>query len=142
MININKNKYETYLNIKLPILIVDSEATGVVPYQVSSPNFIGSKIISGNTIFLNNRHKLKKISLNQKIVLIENADPGFDWIFNFNLKGLVTKFGGTNSHMAIRCNELKVPAAIGVGEKIFEDLKNSEQLILNCLTKKIESLVK
>ena len=138
MININKRKHKTNLNIKLPILIVDSMSTGVVPYQVSSPNFIGNKIISGKTIYLNNRYQLKKISLNQRIVLIENADPGFDWIFNFNLKGLITKFGGANSHMAIRCNELKVSAAIGVGEKIFEELKDTEQLILNCLTKKIE----
>ena len=41
--------------------------------------------------------------------------------------------------MSIRCNELKIPAAIGVGEKIFEDIKNNQQLILNCALKKIES---
>ena len=81
---------------------------------------------------------LKKIDLNKKIVLIENADPGFDWLFSFDINGLITKFGGANSHMSIRCNELKIPAAIGVGEKIFEDIKNNQQLILNCALKKIE----
>ena len=40
--------------------------------------------------------------------------------------------------MSIRCNELKIPAAIGVGEKIFEDLKSNNQIILNCALKKIE----
>ena len=34
--------------------------------------------------------------------------------------------------MAIRCNELNIPAAIGIGEKIFEEIKNKEQIILNC----------
>ena len=82
---------------------------------------------------------IKGASLNKKIILIENADPGFDWLFNFNIKGLITKFGGANSHMAIRCNELKIPAAIGIGEKIFEEIKDKEQIILNCPLKRIET---
>ena len=86
-----------------------------------------------------NNHKIKRISLTNKIILIENADPGFDWIFNFNIKGLITKYGGANSHMAIRCNELKIPAAIGIGEKIFEEIKDKEQIILNCPLKRIET---
>ena len=48
---------------------------------------------------------------------IENADPGFDFIFSHNIKGLITAFGGPNSHMSIRCNEFGIPAAIGIGEK-------------------------
>ena len=40
--------------------------------------------------------------------------------------------------MSIRCNELKIPAAIGVGEKIFQDIRKNDQLILNCALKKIE----
>ena len=80
------------------------------------------KIIS-KIIYIDHDLNIKKINFRNKIVLIENADPGFDWLFNFNIKGLITKFGGANSHMSIRCNELKIPAAIGVGEKIFEDLK-------------------
>ena len=74
-----------------------------------------------------------------KIIVIENADPGYDWIFTYKIAGLITKFGGANSHMAIRCNELKIPAAIGVGEKIFEEIKNNEQIILNCPLKRIET---
>ena len=33
-----------------------------------------------------------------------------------NISGLITKNGGVNSHMAIRCQELNIPAAIGIGE--------------------------
>ncbi len=34
-------------------------------------------------------------------LIIESADPGYDWVFNFSLAGLVTKYGGSNSHMTI-----------------------------------------
>ena len=52
------------------------------------------------------------------IVLIESADPGFDWIFSHAITGLVTKYGGANSHMAVRCAEFGLPAAIGCGERL------------------------
>ena len=34
--------------------------------------------------------------MDNKIVLIENADPGYDFIFSHKILGLVTKFGGMN----------------------------------------------
>ena len=34
--------------------------------------------------------------------------------------------------MAIRCVELSIPAAIGCGERMFEKLKNSGVIYLNC----------
>ena len=64
--------------------------------------------------------------------MIENADPGFDWIFSKNPSGLITKFGGMASHMAIRCAELNLPAAIGCGEILFNQLKQSEKISLDC----------
>ena len=130
--------YKINLNIKLPLVLIDAKSVDVIPFQVSSPNFIGNKKIISKIIFIDNNIDFNKADLNHKIILIENADPGFDWLFNFPIKGLITKFGGANSHMAIRCNELKIPAAIGVGEKIFGDIRNNEQLILNCALKKIE----
>ena len=39
--------------------------------------------------------------------------------------------------MAIRCAELNIPAAIGVGEDIFNDLKKSDKISLDCKNKKI-----
>ena len=54
------------------------------------------------------------------IILIENADPGFDFLFGLGIKGLITRYGGVNSHMAIRCLEENIPACIGIGEDNFE----------------------
>jgi glutamine kinase len=53
------------------------------------------------------------------IALVASADPGYDWLFSRGIAGLVTAFGGVNSHMAIRALELGVPAVIGVGEGQF-----------------------
>jgi phosphoenolpyruvate-protein kinase (PTS system EI component) len=70
-----------------------------------------------------------------RIVCIENADPGFDWIFTRQIAGLVSKYGGANSHMTIRCAELGVPAAIGVGEQLFDRLARAGRIELNCADK-------
>ena len=59
-------------------------------------------------------------------------DHGFDWIFGHKILGLVTKYGGVNSHMAIRCAELGIPAAIGCGEQKFETLKSHKIICLDC----------
>ena len=77
---------------------------------------------------------IDKISLNGKVILIEGADPGFDWIFTQKIAGLITKYGGVNSHMAIRCAEFGIPAAIGCGEQSFERLIKSNKVHLDCAT--------
>ena len=80
----------------------------------------------------------KKITdINDKIVLIESADPGYDWIFSYSIKGLVTKFGGAASHMSIRASEYSLPAAIGVGEEKFNQLTQSKTVFLDCLNRQI-----
>ena len=75
-----------------------------------------------------------------KIVIIEGADPGFDWIFSQKIAGLITKYGGANSHMAIRCAEFGLPAAIGCGEQKFEQLLKSNHVHLDCSSGLIEPI--
>lgn len=58
--------------------------------------------------------------LDGAIAMIPAADPGYDWIFTHNIAGLVTAFGGANSHMAIRALELGLPAVIGAGDTRFQ----------------------
>jgi phosphoenolpyruvate-protein kinase (PTS system EI component) len=66
-----------------------------------------------------------------KIVMLLSADPGYDWVFACGPVGLVTAYGGANSHMTIRAAELNLPAAIGVGEPRFEDLRAASLLLLD-----------
>jgi len=95
------------------------------------PNFITNKVARGTYIFLSG-HNLQPSDVANKIVLIESADPGFDWIFSCSVTGLVTKYGGANSHMAIRCAEFGLPAAIGCGEQIFDLVLRGSAVELNC----------
>lgn len=136
---IYQNKYKFNLNsrIKLPQLIYDESAPFIIPHIVSSPNYVTKKNITGKIIFLKSDDNLKQ-NIHNKIVLTENADPGFDWIFQKKIKALITKYGGANSHMTIRCSELDIPAAIGVGDKKFDEiLKTKNQIDLDCSTKNI-----
>ena len=70
--------------------------------------------------------------INNKIVLVRSSDPGFDWIFTHNIEGLVTMYGGANSHMAIRCAEFDIPAVIGCGQAIYESLLGDKLIEIDC----------
>ena len=121
-------------NIKIPDVISETKDIFISYENDGSANFIGTKRIFGKNIFLKSTKKQK---LENKIICIENADPGYDYIFNRKILGLITKYGGVNSHMSIRCSELSIPAAIGIGEKRFEELKNQKFINLDCESKKI-----
>jgi glutamine kinase len=116
--------------IRLPQVLFDEAGVHVVPFQVSHPNFITHKKVTAACVYLSVEQVAP--SLSNKIVLIENADPGFDWIFAQNISGLITKYGGANSHMAIRCAEFGIPAAIGCGEQRFEVFLSAHQILLDC----------
>ena len=118
--------------IRLPQVLFDEAGVHVVPFQVSQPNFITGLKVTADLVFLD-AHQAAPV-LEGCIVLIENADPGYDWIFAQRIAGLVTKYGGANSHMAIRCAEFGIPAAIGCGEQRFEAFLSASRLCLDCST--------
>ena len=120
---------------KLPYLITNFNDFFIASNLLTKPNFVTSKIITRKVIEIKN----KKFDLNlfNKIILIENADPGFDWIFSKRIGGLITKYGGVNSHMSIRCEELNIPAVIGLGNDNFEKIKNDSLITINCKNKQL-----
>jgi len=128
-----KENYDFY--IKLPYLVTSPNDFYVSSILITKPNFITKKIIEANTLIIDDPNN--EINVKDKIIIIENADPGYDWILSQKIKGLITKYGGVNSHMSIRCEELNIPASIGVGEKIFDDMCKSSKIILNCKENKI-----
>ena len=72
--------------------------------------------------------------------MIESADPGYDWIFGHQISGLVTKYGGAASHMAIRASELELPAAIGCGDIIYDELLAANLIELDCAVELVRVL--
>lgn len=75
--------------------------------------------------------------LEGRIVIVRNADPGYDWLFARRIAGLITMYGGANSHMAIRAAEFELPAAIGVGEGLFEQLVDASTVDLDCAARQV-----
>jgi phosphohistidine swiveling domain-containing protein len=126
----NKDKNKISAMIRLPQILINISDVFIVPFQVSHPNFITNKKITGKILIIIN--KINKYDLANKIIVVEGADPGYDWIFSQKIKGLITKYGGANSHMAIRCAEFGVPAAIGCGEQRYEKIIESNNIHLDC----------
>lgn len=117
--------------LRLGYILRDTRDLYVVPLHRGAANFVTRQAIEAPTVLLNNRTNAAT-DLFGRIVCIESADPGFDWIFTKHIAGLVTKFGGANSHMTIRCAELGIPAAIGVGEATFDRLASAGRIDLRC----------
>lgn len=125
--------------VKMGYLIRDSRDLNVVPIHRSSPNFVTQQRVEGRVLLLETPSVVSP-DLRGQIVCIENADPGFDWIFSLRPAGLITKYGGANSHMAVRCAELQLPASIGCGELIFASLIDGADIVLSCKDKTIRVL--
>lgn len=117
-------------SLKLGYLIRSPRDVKVVAQHRSAPNFIGSEKVEAPVRRLTPDSECSS-DIDGHIVCIENADPGFDWIFTRRIAGLVTMFGGTNSHMAIRCAEYGLPAAIGVGEVLFYQITHMGHCLLH-----------
>lgn len=137
--HINENKKEYFANksINLPDTIRSSRDLYVRVKKSEKINFISNKKVISKIIIYDKNKVNKEYN---GIVCIENADPGYDFLFNKNIKGLITKYGGLNSHMSIRCSELNLPALIGVGEKNFNDIIKYKMLNIDCISKKIEPI--
>ncbi len=134
---INQRKYNYKINSSLILPEVISSKTDFDCIELidSRPNFITESRVTNNVIVLDD--DIVESSIEGKIVVIEKADPGYDWIFSKGICGLVTKYGGAASHMAIRCAEFKIPAAIGSGAKLFDYVINSEVITIDCKNEKI-----
>lgn len=134
-IKINKKISNSYKSFRTPDFISSVKDITIVKESTKKPNFITNKKIKGEVIFLG-KNSLKE-AISNKIVIIDNADPGYEWIFSQNIKGLITKYGGAASHMSLRCSELSIPAAIGCGEKIFKNILEQKIVEIHADTEKI-----
>lgn len=112
-------------------IIFDVANLHVATQSRSVPNFIGTGKASSRVVEIKASTSANTY-LKDCIVCIESADPGFDWIFTKAPSALITKFGGANSHMAIRCAELGIPAAIGCGNQLFERVVLAGHVELDC----------
>jgi choline kinase/phosphohistidine swiveling domain-containing protein len=133
------NFKELVNSIELPPLICTENDFCVFLYPESQANYIGNGSIRGECVNLDGNCTKDQI-LKGKIVLIPQADPGYDWLFGREPSGLITMYGGANSHMAIRAAEFGIPAAIGVGKTLYSKLTRASLIELNSANRQIKVL--
>ncbi|WP_377845038.1 PEP-utilizing enzyme [Bosea sp. UC22_33] len=122
-------------SMRLPPLLTEARDFQSFIMPEVEPNFVTMGKVTARVVPV--ASLVKDDALNGAIALIENADPGYDWLFGRKLAGFVTTYGGANSHMAIRAAEFGLPAAIGVGEVKMEALSKAEVVELDCAARRI-----
>ncbi|WP_219107892.1 PEP/pyruvate-binding domain-containing protein [Austwickia sp. TVS 96-490-7B] len=113
--------------IVLPPLVADSADVWCMQLPPSKPNFITCERVIADVADIESGADPEC-----RIALIRSADPGYDWIFARGVAGLITAYGGVNSHMAIRAREFHVPTMTGTGEQMFNRLRAAARLELDC----------
>jgi hypothetical protein len=130
-----KARYAETLKIVLPPLIARPEDVWAFEWPETAPNFITQKQVTARVVGCDSRERLAGA-----IICIPNADPGFDWLFAYPIAGLITAWGGANSHMAIRAGEMGLPAVIGAGELFYKRWSDAQRLHLDCAGRRVEVL--
>ena len=131
----NRKFYQYTKAIKLPSLIINKDDIYSYTLEEEEANFVTLKSVTGIVVDLDSGNS-DKVAGN--IICIKSADPGYDYLFSKNISGLITCYGGANSHMAIRCAELGIPAVIGCGESMFEKYRKSHTLEIDAANKQIK----
>lgn len=130
-----KARYIETSQLWLPPLITKPEDVWAFHVPECEPNFVTQGSVTGLVVKPEQRDRLAG-----GIVFIPSADPGFDWLFSHPIAGLVTAYGGVNSHMAIRANELGLPAVIGAGDILFRQWSQAQRLHIDCAGRRVEVL--
>lgn len=123
--------------LELPPLLLRDGDFVVFERFPAEPNFVTSRRVVGRVVVLPDGQAWPG-DLSGTVVLIPQADPGFDWLFGHDIAALITMYGGANSHMTIRAAEFGLPAAIGVGEALYEQLASAELIVLDCGARYVE----
>ncbi|MCR5885727.1 hypothetical protein LRS03_23855 [Rhizobacter sp. J219] len=126
------------LGIELPPVLVDAQDFLRFFYPEASASFVGNAVTA--EVVCLDEVAAAPTGLAGKVVLILRADPGHDWLFGKGIAGLVTAYGGANSHMAVRAAEFGLPAALGVGEKRYHRLAACRRLRLDSRLRTITEL--
>lgn len=136
----NKKVFETDSMLIFPDVVYSPGQLGCIEVWEARPNFITSECVTGEVVLLENYENEDHEDVADvagKIVVLPKADPGYDWIFAKGIKGFITKYGGVASHMAIRCAEFNIPAAIGCGDCIYSFVEKQICITLDCAKGKI-----
>lgn len=130
-----KKSFDVTTQTVFPPLIRSAEEVWGFHLPVATPTFVTRRLAQAPVLADFNDNAMEGC-----IVLLPNADPGFDWIFARGIAGFVTAYGGANSHMAVRASELDLPAVVGAGERLFAKWRQAPALKIDCANRLVEVL--
>ncbi len=123
-------------SIILPSVIIPGVTDlSVVVFNEAMPSYITNLVVKARLCAIEQFDM--DVDVHDTIVLLPNADPGYDFLFHSGALGIITKVGGPASHMCIRAIELQMPACIGCGENMYRELIRSEHIVLDCASEQI-----
>jgi glutamine kinase len=135
-IKTGRQSYMKTCALTLPPLITCSEDIRSFKLPKNEPNFITLRSTKGMVV----KEDVLKDQLQNNVLLIPSADPGYDWIFSHGIGGFITMYGSANSHMAIRAGELGIPAVIGAGEFLYQQWSSADFIEVDCANKQVRIL--
>jgi phosphohistidine swiveling domain-containing protein len=117
-------------SVIMPEVLVRGTDLRVVRSSAATPTYVTSVRIAADLCILETPDAHADVA--GKIVLIRNADPGFDYLFRAGAAGIITQNGGPASHMCIRAVEMRMPACIGCGQQVYHQLSRARSATLDC----------
>ena len=118
--------------IFLPPVLMGANEIHAFEVPHSEPTFITTRKAQAVLRVVHARQVMERQHVEGCVVAITNADPGFDYLFALGIRGLITAYGGPNSHMAIRASEFSIAAVIGIGSEAFAQLQDGVMIDLDC----------
>ncbi len=131
-----QRSYEKRAKIRFPDVFCGKEEFLCFEEKARRGHFIGEGQLQGEVIYLPAENS--KRDLRGKVVVFERGEPGLDWVFDQKPKAVLTRYGGPNSHVAIRCYETGCVGLLGLDENSFAAVKSAKNIHLNCDTKTFE----
>ncbi|MFN8929681.1 MAG: PEP/pyruvate-binding domain-containing protein [Alphaproteobacteria bacterium] len=124
-------------SITLPSVMMRPEEIYAFEMPPSDPTFITTRKTRAVLRVVETGKVVQRAVVEGTVVAIVNADPGFDYLFSLGICGLITAYGGPNSHMAIRACEYGIPAVIGIGEEGFTNLRDGALVEVDCAQRRL-----
>ncbi|MEV8440905.1 PEP/pyruvate-binding domain-containing protein [Actinosynnema sp. NPDC051121] len=122
-----------------PSVIRAPEDLTLVVERATRPTFITDQVVRSTVRVISDLHR-PGAGVSGTIVCAERADPGYDWLLAAGVRGIITRFGGPNSHLAVRCAELRLPAAIGCGKVLYQIVTRHGEVELDCSSRHIRTI--
>lgn len=124
-------------DLLMPDILTASTDAGCMETKSKAGTYFGAGRIEARPLVVTpqNLASITQEMVAGRILVMDHADPGYDFLLLFKPAGIITKIGGPASHIAIRVNEMGIPACIGCGIDISR-VDESKNYVLDCTSKK------